>query len=286
MRCRLHNLPFCLGLTVALTMSATPITAQSCALEYARADNMWAGWGSPGGSLGAETITLEPGQRRVFGTDWAYEKKRNDGTNYYGSHLRRAVNRGAGSVVVSVRGPMLVLIKPGGVDLSPLSAGNGMQSIKIVVDNVIHYVLAHSLNDFIKLGGPHWLRPGDIAFYRHDLAQVSCPGVQATHAATAPPPELPPQPVLLSLTGTPATPTTTTITVTVEAQDAKTGTALSGEVMINGAAGTTGQPVTYSRCIETIDITDPRGVTRTRTIRVPCEGAVKISGHPDTYFTF
>jgi hypothetical protein len=291
MRCRSYPLHLGLGLMVTLTVPAGSVVAQSCTLEYSRANNMWESWGR--GNLGGETITLQAGQRKSFTTDWAYEKQRNDGTSYYGSHLRRAVNRGAVAVQVRVRGPMLVLIKPGGLDLGPLASANSMpsfastmQAIKIVVDNVTHYVLAQSLNDFIKLGGPHYLQPGDIAFYRHDLAEVSCPGVQATHAATAPPPEPPAQPVLLSLTGTPATATTSTIAVTVEAQDGKTGAPLTGEVSINGVAGTTGQPITFVRCMETIDITDPRGVTRTRTIRVPCEGAVKISGYPDTHFTF
>ena len=94
MRFRSRKLFLGLGLMLVVTVPGRTIAAQSCALEYSRADNMWAGWGSPGGSLGAETITLEPGQKRVFVTDWAYEKKRNDGTNYYGSHLRYAVNRG------------------------------------------------------------------------------------------------------------------------------------------------------------------------------------------------
>ncbi len=58
-------------------------------LDYWRADNMWAAFGRPDGDLGQETISLQPGQKRVFVTDWKYEKKRNDGTNYYGSHGRR-----------------------------------------------------------------------------------------------------------------------------------------------------------------------------------------------------
>lgn len=278
MRCRAPNVSFRLGLLLALTVPARAIAAQSCTLEYRRADNMWAGWG--GGNMSAETVTLQPGQKRVFATDWAYEKQRNDGTNYYGSHLRYAVNRGAVPVQVRLRGPMLVLIKPSGLVLDPTSG------IKVIVNNVIHYVRAHSLKELIGLGGPHFLQPGDMAFYRHDLADVSCPGTQTTHTATAPPPEPSPQPILLSLTGTPATATTTTIAVTVEAQDAKTGAPLTGEVTINGATGATGQAISFTRCTETIELEDTRGVTRTRTIRVPCEGAVKISGYPDTYFTF
>lgn len=279
MRCQSPNVTLGLGLMLALAMPAGAVAAQSCKLEYYRADNMWATWGA--GNLGAETLTLEPGQKRVFATDWAYEKKRNDGTNYYGSHLRVAVNSGTVPVRVDVRGPMLVLIKPRDLALvHPTSAS----AIKLVVQNVVHYVRAHSLKDFIGLG-PHFLQPGDMAFYRHDLADVSCPGTQITHTATAPPPE-PPQPILLSLTGTPATPLTTTLAVTVEAQDANTGAALTGQVTINGASGATGQAISFTRCSDTVELEDSRGVTRSRTIRVPCEGVVKIAGYPDTYFTF
>jgi hypothetical protein len=61
-------------------------------LDYWRADNMWAAAGRPDGNLGMESITLEQGQKRVFITDWKYEKQRNDGTNFYGSHGRRLKN--------------------------------------------------------------------------------------------------------------------------------------------------------------------------------------------------
>ena len=278
MRCRLRHLTLGLGLVLALTMPAEVIAAQSCTLEYYRADNMWESWGS--GNLGAETITLQPGQKKSFTTDWAYEKKRNDGTSYYGSHLRFAVNRGTGSVQVRVRGPMLILIKPAGLVLDARSG------IMVNVNNVTHYVRAYGLSDVLRLGGLHVLRPGDMAVYRHDLAEIGCPGAETTNTAPPALPEPPPQPVLLSLTGTPATPTTTTLAVTVAAQDAKTNAPLSGQVTINGVAGATGQAITYNRCSDTIELEDTRGVTRTRTVRVPCEGTVKIAGYPDTYFTF
>ena len=64
-----------------------------CQLDYRRADNMWAPEGQPSASLGTETIGLAVGQKKVFITDWKYEKLRNDGTRYYGSHLRIATNR-------------------------------------------------------------------------------------------------------------------------------------------------------------------------------------------------
>lgn len=70
-------------------------------LDYWRADNMWAASGRPDGNLGMESISLQPGQKRVFITDWKYEKQKNDGTNYYGSHGRRLKN--SGSVPIDVK---------------------------------------------------------------------------------------------------------------------------------------------------------------------------------------
>lgn len=84
----------------ALAGHAPPLPADGCMLEYQRADNMWAGPGRPDGSLGVESITLQPGEKKVFITDWRYEKLRNDGTNYYGSHLRIATNKSARRVDV------------------------------------------------------------------------------------------------------------------------------------------------------------------------------------------
>lgn len=84
----------------------------ACKLDYQRADNMWAAEGRPDGNLGTETISLNRGQKRIFNTDWKYEKQRNDGTNYYGSHLRIAHNDGSGTLHVSVRyGPGSTQIK-------------------------------------------------------------------------------------------------------------------------------------------------------------------------------
>jgi len=82
--------------------TTVPVTS-SCKLDYQRADNMWAPLGKPVGNLGMESITLLDGQTKLFFTDWKYEKLRNDGTNYYGSHLRIATNAGARWLKVQVQ---------------------------------------------------------------------------------------------------------------------------------------------------------------------------------------
>ena len=80
--------------TQPVTHTATPVWTGPCRLDYQRADNMWAPFGKPTGTLGTETISLADGQAKLFFTDWKYEKQRNDGSNYYGSHLRIATNPG------------------------------------------------------------------------------------------------------------------------------------------------------------------------------------------------
>jgi hypothetical protein len=87
-----------------LLLAAAPAIAQTCTLEYQRADNMWANAGRPDGPLGKETLTLQPGQKKVFITDWKYEKQRNDGQNYYGSHARIVTNTGKRPLDVDLKG--------------------------------------------------------------------------------------------------------------------------------------------------------------------------------------
>jgi hypothetical protein len=82
------------ALAALLAFAGQSASAQSCTLEYRRADNMWAPAGQPSASLGVETVTVAKGQARSLLTDWKYEKRRNDGTTYYGSHFRLATNRG------------------------------------------------------------------------------------------------------------------------------------------------------------------------------------------------
>lgn len=75
-------------------------------LDYWRADNMWAAAGRPDGNLGQESISLKVGQTRVFVTDWKYEKRKNDGTNYYGSHGRVLRNGGQVPIDVVLKGTL------------------------------------------------------------------------------------------------------------------------------------------------------------------------------------
>ena len=85
-------------LALASLGAAEPAIANSCTLEYQRADNMWAAAGRPDGNLGVESIMLDAGQTKALVTSWTYEKKRNDGKTYYGSHLRVAENKSTRTV--------------------------------------------------------------------------------------------------------------------------------------------------------------------------------------------
>jgi len=264
-----HRLALLATAVLGLVIPASASAQAPCVFEYRRADNMWSNWGRPDGFLGAETITLQPGQKKVFVTDWSYEKQKNDGTNFYGSHLRRAVNRGAGPVQITLRGPGSMF------SFAP--------KLVALVSNVLQpTVFGASAGVFVKLvlGSSPTFQPGDSALFRHDLAEVSCPGAATVVASVAPPPA---PPVVLSLTGAR---TTTGSNVTVTANDAASGAALTGKVTINGATGELGKEIAFTSCSETLDIQDARGVTRTRTLRVPCEGTVQIGGYPDTYFNF
>ena len=136
---------------LALATAAAPAAAQSCTLQYQRADNMWAAFGRPDGNLGTETITLQPGQTKVFVTDWKYEKKVNDGSNYYGSHLRVMTNAGQRRVRVLLRGSALSDILGSGT----LAAG--------------------LFNKTSSTSGWLALDPGVRRETKADLVEVSCP---------------------------------------------------------------------------------------------------------------
>jgi len=88
---------------VVVQPAASSTGAPACRLDYQRADNMWAAFGRPDGPLGTETISLSPAQDKVFITDWKYEKTRNDGSNYYGSHLRIAANTSPRTIRLQLR---------------------------------------------------------------------------------------------------------------------------------------------------------------------------------------
>lgn len=138
-----------LGLVVLL-VSARSAPAQSCTIEYQRADNMWAALGRPDGALGKETVTVAPAATKVFATDWKYEKKRNDGTNYYGSHLRLVTNSG--------RNPVQLVIVSASLN------------VETMLGNVLTGSSELTWNSALVL-----MHPGQSRRVRSDLSEVRCP---------------------------------------------------------------------------------------------------------------
>ena len=65
-----------------------------CDVQYYRADNMWGSKEDAMKSLGMESFRLGQNASKGFETDWKYEKVRNDGRTYYGSHTRLVANKG------------------------------------------------------------------------------------------------------------------------------------------------------------------------------------------------
>lgn len=136
--------------TALVVLVPVRASAQSCTLEYQRADNMWAAVGRPDGGLGKETIAVAMGGTKVFATDWKYEKMRNDGTNYYGSHLRIATNNGTL--------PIQIVVVSGALD------------VKTMVNNVMTGTTALSWNSALVT-----MAPGTNRLFKSDLGEVRCP---------------------------------------------------------------------------------------------------------------
>jgi hypothetical protein len=80
-------------------------------LQYWRADNMWAAEGRPDGNLGMEEVDVPKGTTRVFVTDWQYEKQRNDGVNFYGSHARKLTHAGGHNLVITLTSGSITLFE-------------------------------------------------------------------------------------------------------------------------------------------------------------------------------
>jgi hypothetical protein len=138
-------------LLAVLSIAAGTAAAQECRIEYQRADNAMAGPGRPDGPLGTETLTLKPGETKVFNTDWKFEKRRNDGSNYYGSHVRILRNTGSLPARLSLKGN------------DKITGGLAMQ------------VAGQKAIGEIK--------PGQSATQlRHDLEEVTCPGNKEARA--------------------------------------------------------------------------------------------------------
>lgn len=143
-------------LLAILASAAFGALAQECRIEYQRADNALAAPGRPDGQLGTEKLTLKPGERKVFNTDWKFEKRRNDGSNYYGSHLRILRNAGAAPVQLSLKGNELPA---------------GMAAANIIGQKAVGQ-----------------LKPGASATQlRHDLEEVTCLGTAKAATPTVGP---------------------------------------------------------------------------------------------------
>jgi hypothetical protein len=134
------------SVSAAAQPAAIPAAGQPCVLEYQRADNMWAAEGRPDGNLGKERITLQPGQKIDFDTDWKHEKQRNDGRHYYGSHTRVVSNAGAGPLYLSLRSA---------------SSGGGTSSMIGNVGNVMNAAI-------------NGLQRGQSRQIKADLVSASC----------------------------------------------------------------------------------------------------------------
>lgn len=132
-------------------------------LDYWRADNMWAAMGRPDGPLGKESISLQVGQQRVFVTDWRYEKSRNDGTNFYGSHGRILQNVGTIPIDVVLKGV--------------LDTGMFSPLILKVASNVAEKFGVSNLGNIVQktVGGRIRLKPGAKVSIRNDIAEVLVP---------------------------------------------------------------------------------------------------------------
>lgn len=141
-------------LAVLATMAGAAAAQQECRIEFQRADNALSAPGRPDGQLGTETLTLKPGQTKVFNTDWKFEKRRNDGSNYYGSHVRILRNTGPLAVNLELKG------NEGGV--------TGLLGAQVVGQRAV--------------GG---LGAGQSANQlRHDLEQVRCASAGTTAGPT------------------------------------------------------------------------------------------------------
>ncbi|HEX2165695.1 MAG TPA: hypothetical protein VHG09_00535 [Longimicrobiales bacterium] len=136
--------------TTTTNPTPEPEPPRPCVLEYQRADNMWAAIGRPDGPLGTERLTLQRGQRRAFVTDWQYEKLRNDGSNYYGSHGRVVTNAGQTEITLTIKG----VVRKG--DLPGTLMGN-VAGAGAVYDNK-----------------PFLLAPGMTVQLKADLVEASC----------------------------------------------------------------------------------------------------------------
>ena len=148
-----------------------PNNASYCAVEYRRANTMWADRGSVTPLPGLESLRLNPDSSRFFNTDWSHENTKNNGRAYYGSHLRRFMNTGPRTVTIYVRSldPTVAIYT---VDAQAFR--NPAELLRQAIRNTLaltatkrHGLLAVEIK----------VQPGDVIGLRADLLEVMCPRI-------------------------------------------------------------------------------------------------------------
>jgi hypothetical protein len=128
----------------AVRAEAQASAPNDCRLEFTRANNMWGTPPDSYKSLGIESITLQPGQKKAFVTDWRFEKQRNDGTTYYGSHGRTHHNRGTRVIKITY--------KPTPVSISSFYLDPGQSTYTHVY--VAQFVVGGRTGDIVEVACP------------------------------------------------------------------------------------------------------------------------------------
>lgn len=162
--------------TLAVVTPVAVVHAQSCRLDYQRAESESGTLGSSAAALGVEQLSLGTNQQQGFVTDWKYETMRGTAAVRYGSHLRAAVNRGTEPIALALVG----------------QAVNGFAS---AVGSDVARAMGGGSGGVVAMGGlsggvvndrgrsTSWilLQAGERADnLRHDLAGVACGGSNLT----------------------------------------------------------------------------------------------------------
>ena len=157
---------------VTVTNPGAPSSSAGfCLIESRRANTMWAESGKATPAPGLESLRLNAGETRMFKSDWSYENRRNDGRNYFGSHLRQLLNTGPREAHVFVR-----TLDPNAyfytVDVE--RARNVMDLANQAIRNTMALTATRRHGLFAALIR---VAPGEVLGVRADLLEVTCPKI-------------------------------------------------------------------------------------------------------------